>query len=314
MSTGLSGRRILVTGASGFLGSALTERCLTLGAEVYGVSRRAVPASSNGVRWRQLDLSDAAATSQVLGSVRPEIVFHLSAATTAAREIDLVVPLLRDNLQSTVSLLTAAAERGRPKVVLAGSLEECGIDSTATPSSPYAMTKWASTHYGRMFVDLWGVPVTTLRIAMVYGPGQRDIGKLIPYVIRSLLAGAPPRLASGRRKVDWVYVDDVVNAFVAAAQSSAHGAVIDIGSGSSVSIRDVVEMVKEMISPGFEVKFGDLKDRPLDMDWIADISAARKLIGWAPRTDLEQGLRRTVRWYEDMASRMVEVYESVPAR
>jgi nucleoside-diphosphate-sugar epimerase len=303
MTFGVSGRRTLVTGARGFLGSRLVERLLAGGAEVHATSRRDAPGRSD-VCWWRLDLGDLAETTRVIDSVRPDVVFHLAGEVAGAREVNLVMPAFRNNLQSTVNLLVAASERAPAGIVLAGSLEEAGIkvDETA-PSSPYAAAKWASTGYARMFAELWGFPVTTLRISMAYGPGQCDMTKLIPYVIDSLLRGRIPRLTSGARRVDWIYVDDVVDALIAAAQAPQSGDVIDIGSGESVSLRDVVSLIRRILGVELEVEFGALPDRPLDRDRLADISVAKKLIGWEPTTCLEQGMERTVRWYQDSSRR-----------
>lgn len=300
MTFGLSGRRVLVTGARGFLGSRLVERLLFGGAQVHAVSRRDDPGRDD-VRWWRLDLSDLTATIHMVASVRPEIVFHLAGEVTGARDVAMVVPVFRSNLESTVNLLVAATEHRPAQIVLAGSLEEAGIDvENAAPSSPYAVAKWASTGYARMFSDLWGLPVTTLRISMIYGPGQRDMSKLIPYVIDSLLGGRIPRLTSGARKVDWIYVEDVVDAMIAAAQLSHAGGVIDIGSGTSLSLRDAVGVLIHILGVELEPQFGALPDRPLDRDWRADIAVAKKLLNWQATIDLQQGMERTVRWYQDL--------------
>lgn len=300
MSFGLPEPRALVTGARGFLGSRLVERLLALGAQVHAVSRHDDPGHRDACWWR-VDLGDLAATTSLIGSVRPDVVFHLAGAVTGAREVNLVMPVFRSNLQSTVNLLVAATEHPPAQVVLAGSLEEAGIDVEAmAPSSPYAVAKWASTGYARMFSDLWGLPVTTLRISMAYGPGQRDMGKLIPYVIDSLLRGKTPKLTSGTRKVDWIYVDDVVDALIAAGQAPRSGGVIDIGSGTAVSLRDAVAVVARILDVELEAKFGALPDRPLDRDRLADISVARRVIGWEPTTGFQQGMENTVRWYQHL--------------
>lgn len=300
LSFGTPAPRVLVTGARGFLGSRLVERLLAGGAQVHAVSRREDPGRCD-VCWWRLDLGDLAATTGLIGSVRPDVVFHLAGEVTGAREVSLVMPVFRSNLQSTVNLLVAAAEHPPARIVLAGSLEEAGIDVAGmAPSSPYAVAKWASTGYARMFADLWGLPVTTLRISMAYGPGQHDMGKLIPYVIDSLLRGRTPKVTSGTRRVDWVYVDDVVDALIAAAQAPHSGGVLDIGSGTAVSLRDAVGVVTRILGAELAAEFGALPDRPLDRDRLADISAARRLIGWEPTTGFQQGMEKTVRWYQDL--------------
>jgi nucleoside-diphosphate-sugar epimerase len=202
---------------------------------------------------------------------------------------------------STVNLLTAAVEADCPRVVLAGSLEEsCGDE--AIPSSPYAAAKSSASAYARMFNSLYGLQTITLRIAMVYGPGQPDESKLIPYVIRSLLNSTPPRLASGRRQVDWVYVDDVVDAMIASAGDIDQTCLnVEIGSAASASIGDVADRLCQLVDPSVRPILGAVADRPGDRSWTADISQAFQCLGWRPRTSLADGLRRTVEWYQHAA-------------
>lgn len=294
----LAGRRVLVTGATGFLGSHLVERLVAGGAQVHAVCRRRVSPQDESVRWAHLDLADAAGTADLIDSVRPEVVFHLAGEVTGVRDVDMVLPVFRGTLHSTVNVLAAVAGHGRGRVVLAGSLEEAGIgEDGAPPSSPYAAAKWASTAYAAMFRALWASQIVTLRISMAYGPGQRDRRKLVPYVIDSLLQGHAPRLTSGARRVDWVYVDDVVEAFLAAAATPDASGVMDIGAGTSTSLRDVVSMIQSILDVDVEPDFGALPDRPHDRDRLADLTAARTLLGWEPTVGLPEGLAATVSWY-----------------
>src|SRR5262249_11002191 len=154
---------------------------------------------------------------------------HLASHVSGSRNLTAVLPTLQANLISTVNLMTAAVEADCPRIVLAGSLEE-SHGSDAVPSSPYAAAKSSASSYARMFHSLYGLQTITLRIAMVYGPDQPDESKLIPYVIRSLLGGNAPRLSSGRREVDWVYIEDVVDAMIASAGHFDQGCLnVEIG-------------------------------------------------------------------------------------
>jgi nucleoside-diphosphate-sugar epimerase len=295
---GWRGMRALVTGATGFIGSHLVKRLVGLGAVVHAVSRRV---HANGaVTWHVADLCDADQVGAVIRAAAPDVVFHLASEVTGGREVRLVRPTLESNLDSAVNLLTAVADAVPPgRLVLAGSVEEPRPeDGDVVACSPYAVAKWAVSGYARMFHQLWDVPVTTLRIGMVYGPGQQDLRKLIPYVTTALLRGQSPELTSGTRLVDWIYVDDVVDAFLAAASSAAApGRVFDIASGSQLSIRDTMELLAKIIGAQQQLRFGAIADRPLDRAQVADIGLAGELLDWRPRTDLETGLRRTADWY-----------------
>jgi nucleoside-diphosphate-sugar epimerase len=229
-------------------------------------------------------------------AIRPSIVYHLSGAVTAATALELVEPVFRSLLLSTVNVLVSAAQCGQPRVILAASLEEPRTVD-AVPASSYAAAKAAAGAYGRMFNALYGVPVVQVRPFMTYGPAQ-PVSKVIPHVITSLLDGRTPRLGSGRRPVDWVYVDDVMDGMVTAAtHAGVEGETIDLGSGTLVTVREVVEIIVELMQPGVRPVFDPAADRPVDVTRVADLEQAKRLIGWAPATGLREGLARTIDWY-----------------
>jgi UDP-glucose 4-epimerase len=295
----MSGLKILITGASGFLGTHLCRRLCQKGWEVHAVSRSQHSTSNGGPRWWQGDLADTSTARGLLLTIKPDIIFHLASHVFGSRDLSLVMPTFRSNLMTTVNLLTAASEIGCQRIVLTGSLEEPEPgDPQAIPSSPYAVAKWASNAYARMFNALYQLPVVILRVFMVYGPEQQDLQKLIPYVTLSLLRGESPKLASGQRKIDWVYVEDVVQAFLLAGQAAGiEGSIIDIGSGELVSIRSVVDYLVRLINPQIEPSFGALADRPLEQVRVADRERTLAVLGWQRMTSLENGLKRTVDWY-----------------
>ena len=305
--------RALVTGASGFIGGRLCRRLLADGEEVHAISRR--PHEDDAVRWWQSDLGDADEVARTLGRIRPDVVYHLAGYVTGSRELDAVLPSLRDNLVSAVNVLVAAARIGC-SVVLAGSQEEPEpAAEDPVPASPYAAAKLAVGSFARMLHALHGLQVVNLRIFMVYGPGQHDRTKLVPYVITSLLRAAPPKLSSGARPVDWVYVDDVVDAFVSAcSRSDLAGASLDIGTGELVTIRAIVERIAETVGTGVQPDFGALPERPLEIVRAADVERTKDILGWQPRTTLTEGLRSTVDWYRAQLEREERSVPSPPGR
>ena len=293
----LGGRRVLVTGGSGFIGSRLSARLRSLGADVYVTSRTGVDSASDDRRRLRADLASLDETRVVFAAARPDLVFHLASRVTGGRELDLVQATLLDNLIATVNVLMVATEGGNPRVVLAGSMEEPGFDGPiAVPPSPYAAAKWSASNYARMFHALYGLPVVNLRVFMVYGPGQGE-PRLIPYVMRSLLRGEAPQLTSGTRAIDWVYVDDVVEAFVLASTTAGiEGELLDIGSGESVTIRRLVEKIVAMVDPEIDPVFGAVADRPLETSNVADVRRTEAKLDWRPATSLDDGLKATLEW------------------
>ena len=296
----ISCEKFLVTGATGFLGSHLCRRLIARGAEVHAVSRRRQEADSAEICWWQGDMAEISRVREIFQQIRPHVVFQLAGLATASPARELVLPTLHSLLVSTVNILTAAAESGCRRTLLAASLTEPQMDlGEITPGSPYAAAKWASGAYARMFNEIYAVPVVMLRPFMTYGPGQ-DERKLIPYVIRSLLGGESPRLASGEQEIDWIYIDDVMDGFMAAAIAlDVDGETIDLGCGDLVAIRRVIEHLLRLIGSKIEPLFGALPDRPLERARIAKTADAYRKLGWKATTSLEVGLEKTVAWYRE---------------
>lgn len=295
----LAGQKVLITGARGFLGSHLRVRLIQLGAEVYGVSRSPSIDAADNIRWFQADFADIDSVRGLVGSIKPDIVFHLGGFVTAMPDMEVVLPTMTSLLVSTVNTLIAARETGCRRVLLAGSLHEPQWNlHDPIPSSPYAAAKWASSIYARMFYKLYQVPAVILRTFMTYGP-QQHIQKLVPHVARSLLKGEAPKLSSGDWQADWIYVDDVIDGFIAAAETSEiEGCTIDLGSGTLVSIRKLVNHIVKLTHARVEPVFGAMPDRPFEEARSANCSEAYAKLAWKPGIDLEEGLKRTVEWYK----------------
>jgi len=297
---------IAVTGATGFIGAHLVERLCDLGAEVHGLVRSTPHFEHRQFHAHRLDLGDYDAVQTTLRTIRPNYVFHLASHVMGAPDLVHVLPTFHANLETTVNLLTACAESGlgQDRIVLTGSLVEPPPGQRETeivPSCPYAAAKWASSSYARMFHALYGLPTSIARVFMVYGPAQRDETKLVPYVIRSLLAGQTPKITSGQRQIDWVSVADIVGGFLAiAAADGVQGESVDLDSGQLITTRDMVLRIAELMETSIRPEFGALPDRPLEPVRPADVARSTRLTGWRPRVSLDQGLRETIAYYRGM--------------
>lgn len=299
---GLAGRTVLVAGGSGFIGSHLVRSLLDAGATVHGVSRSRPPPGNESVTWHAGDLSDPDFVEALGHEVSPDLVYQVAGHVDGSRDLDMVLPTLRGNLLTSVNLLSLAARVDAERVVLAGSMEEPWADGGSgiegLPPSPYAAAKWAASCYGLSFDRLYGPDVAVARLFMVYGPGQADREKLVPYAITTLLDGQSPELTSGDRKVDWIYVSDAVGALLRlGTRPEAAGRIVDVGSGTRTSVRSVVEAVSSLVGGSAEPSFGRREERPYETERAADLSAAWSLLGWEPEVQLSEGLERTVEWY-----------------
>ena len=302
-----------MTGATGFLGSHLCRSLCRTATDVHGISRNPQTANDR-LQWWQGDLSDFATTQTLLKEIQPDVIFHLTAHAWAGRGLELVRPTLTNDLLATINLLTAATELKVRRVVLTGSLEEPQSGGPeVVPSSPYAAAKWASGAYARMFHQLYQTPAVIVRIFMTYGPGQ-PVKKLIPYTILSLLKGEAPKLSDGQRLIDWIYVDDVIEGLLTAAQASdLEGSTIDVGSGSLISIRDIVEHLVDLVRPEVRPLFGAAPPRPMEPVRTANVKATYERVGWKPVTSREQGLELTVDWYRAQFMKNASGFRNQPA-
>jgi UDP-glucose 4-epimerase len=302
-------QKVLVTGATGHIGAHLCSRLQQHGSEVHAVSRRAHPGHHDDVRWWNADIRDERGTRSLLNDLRPEVVFHLAGCVTGGRGLDAVRPTFEHNLHATLNLLLALTELGCGRIILAGSLEEPDEGGAGICSSPYAASKWAARSYARMFHALYKTPVVNTRIFMVYGPGPQPDARFVPYVIKSLLSGEAPKLTSGGRKVDWIYVEDVVDGLLACARSKSQdlqGQTVDLGSGCLTELRAVSLLIAKLVGTDVCPEFGALADRPMEQVRVAGVQRTFEQLGWRPKTSLEAGMQATIDWFRAQASQASE--------
>lgn len=292
--------RVLVTGASGFIGGVLAARLAGRGDVVHAVSRRAVEA--DGVlTWHRADLGDRDDVRRLLDEVEPEGIVHLAGFVSGGRGPETSHEAWRVTLGSTVHLLELIAERlpgsAIRRLVVAGSLEEPLPGAAEPPASPYAVAKEAARSWARLAFTHWGVPVVWARLFMVYGPGQRDWKKVVPATCQALLAGRAPRASSGRRPVDWIHVDDVVAGLMTCLdRAGIEGSEPELGSGRLVTVREVVEYLHALVPGAPSPLFGALPDRAHEVVRAARFEPTRTLLDWAPTIGLEAGLAATLEW------------------
>ena len=310
--------RALVTGASGFIGSTLVDRLLADGHTVIGVDDLSTGRLGNldGARAAaRFDFVEADIVTAdligLLGDIRPQVVFHLAAQIDVRRsvadpEFDATV-----NAVGTVRLAEAARRAGVGRIVNTSSGGSIyGVPSVhptpesvpVDPASPYAASKVAAEVYLNSFRHLYGLDCTHIAPANVYGPRQDPHGEagVVAIFSQALLAGEPTTVfGDGGNTRDYVYVDDVVDAFVRAAGIDGGGRRFNIGTGVQTSDRELHTVVAAAVGVADEPRFaparlGDLRDSCLDS------AAARAALGWRPAVALEEGVRRTVEYFRSL--------------
>ncbi|WP_374436959.1 dTDP-glucose 4,6-dehydratase [Tabrizicola sp.] len=323
--------KLLVTGGAGFIGSAVVRLAVSRGHEVVNLDAMtyaaneanvAPVAQSNLYSFEKADIRDRAALDRIFATHSPDAVMHLAAESHVDRSIDGPSDFIETNITGTFNLLEAArahwTRAGKPAGFrfhhistdeVFGSLGPEGQFTETTaydPRSPYSASKAASDHLVRAWHETYGLPVVLTNCSNNYGPYHFP-EKLIPVVILNALHGKPiPVYGKGENVRDWLYVEDHADALLLVVQKGAVGRSYNIGGENERRNIDLVrticalldEMAPKATPYADQITF--VTDRPgHDARYAIDPSRIREELGWRPSVTVEEGLRRTVRWYLD---------------
>lgn len=298
--------RFLITGAAGFLGSALSNRLVAEGHTVLGVDDLSTgdPKVLNpSVQFTRGDVNDRPKLWTLMQGV--DCVYHLAARVSVPESILYPREYNQVNVGGTVTLMEAMRDVGVRRVVLISSGTVYGnqavlpVVETAVPNprSPYAVSKLAAEYYTRSIGTLWGIEAVSLRVFNAYGPGQHHPPvhtPVIPGFLRQAWENGTIVIhGNGEQTRDYVYVDDVVNAMVAAATASdINMLTINVGSGSEVSVRELAHLATEITGGHPEIVYNHRNEGGLSR-LCADLTLAREKLGYEPKTSLLEGLKTT---------------------
>ena len=302
----------LVTGGAGFIGSHLAEELVRRGETVRVVDNLSTGKRHNiahlpSVEFIEGDLADVQVAQRAVQGI--DFVLHQAAIPSVPRSIDDPITSNRANIDASLSLLVAARDAGVKRLVFAGSSSAYGNTPTlpkvetmaAAPLSPYALQKLVSEQYCLMFTRLYGLQTVTTRYFNVFGPRQdpsSPYSGVISLFISALCDGRRPTIyGDGEHTRDFTYVANVVDGVLRACTAeSAGGEVINVATGGRISLNTLFKTVRDLVGATGEPIYadpraGDVKDSQ------ADISKARRILGYQPSVSFEDGLARTVEWY-----------------
>ncbi len=298
-------KRVLVTGAAGFIGRHLVRALDAAGAQLALVQRRPSQ-DSHAHRVFIGDLRQREFVTNTVNTSQPEVVFHLAASRARSLTAEAFAETIENNLIGSLHLLDALEKcPDTRRIVMLGTAEEYGRgpvpyreDVRESPVSAYSLSKLSTTHLAQMKAHTSELPITVLRPSVAYGPEQQA-DMFLPALIRALLRGERFAMTAGEQTRDFVFIDDLVDALGRAGLAEeTSGEVINIGGGVEIRISDLVDHVEWMTDAQGGAQRGAIAYRPGEaMNYRLDIAKAARLLGWHPFTSLEQGLQRTVAWY-----------------
>jgi dTDP-glucose 4,6-dehydratase len=307
------GKKVLVTGAGGFIGSHLTERLAELGADVRALVRY----NSWGTRgWLETsqyrtqirfvagDVRDPALVRAAVHDV--DVVFHLAALIAIPYSYQAPISYVQTNIEGTLNLLQAVRDAKVQYLIHTSTSEVYGTARTvpigeAHPlqaQSPYAASKIGADKLVESFHLSFGLPVVTIRPFNTFGPRQ-SARAVIPTIISQCLARGVVRLGNLHPTRDLNFVADTVDGFLTAARPEAVGRTINLGSGREISIGDLARLIAKLTGREVTLQCDEQRSRPEKSEverLLADNTLARTVLGWTPRYTLEEGLTRTIDW------------------
>lgn len=295
--------KLIITGTTGFLGRRLLARLKMMNHEqVYATAlHENVPLAIH-----KLDLLDFKVLQETISKIKPSVVYHLAAIVNLERDYNVAQSCIDINIKGTLNLLESFKKHKPNKLIFISSEEVYGDgpmpfseNQLTRPPSPYSVSKIAAENFCDMYARELGFSLIIFRVATMYGP-ENHVDRFLSKIILSALENKEIPLNSGRKKRDYVFVDDVVDALISAENRKLKNLteVINLGGAGSYSLMDVAKRIVQLSKSKSRILTGAFPDRVLEaQEWLLDISKAKKLLNWKPKTSLEKGLKKTIEHY-----------------
>lgn len=296
---------ILVTGITGFISSNLAKKLRSLGAVVYGISRT----TQNRYIFKA-DISDLLTIDKIIKSNKINICYHL--ASTSLVESGQINPYdtFKFNLLGTLNILECARKNYLKKIIIASTSQVYGnnppfkeADQVAS-SRPYETSKICTDLIAQSYAYTFNLPVLISRCVNVYGPGDLNFNRLIPKTINSILHSQPVEMwGKGDAIRDYLHIDDAINAYIVLAGIDVRkvnkNRIFNFGSGNIASVKDVIRKLIELSGKDLKIKaIKGIRNDEIKEQYVS-WSRAESMLGWQPKTNLDDGLKKTLKWYEE---------------
>ncbi|HMK47767.1 MAG TPA: NAD-dependent epimerase/dehydratase family protein [Methanocella sp.] len=294
-----AGKKVLITGAKGFVGRYLTDALLMEGAEIIGLSVEGDTPGKNDIKWMVGDIAKAASLDGICKDV--DLVYHLAAISNVDASIRNPLRTIETNTMGTANLLEEARKSGVKKFVYVSSAHVYGVPQylpidekhPLVPREAYAASKIAAENIVQAYGNSYGIKHAILRPFNMFGPGQ-DTSFLIPGVIDQALKNRIIKVGNTDPTRDFLYIDDAIKAFLIVGEKGT--GIFNIGSGKETKIADLVTMIRDAIDPSIEIVSADERKRAgkVEIPRLCADTGNIKRIGWSTTITLPEGIKKTI--------------------
>lgn len=303
MERTLKNKKVLVTGGSGYIGKHLIKRLLCEEAVIYALGLSEI--NDSNVNFVKCDICNKTEVQKIVSSIEPHAIFHLAAYGVKNYAND-IFQAIDVNIKGTINLIDALKDNSNFELFInTGSEFEYG-NKTATiseetmlqPLTEYSSTKAAATLISMQYAHSLKIPIVTLRLFSIYG-GHENRSRFIPYIINSILHEEEVKLTGCEQIRDYVYIDDILDAYICAYKYfDKNNEIINISTDTPITLKSILEQIQNIIGKKGNVKIGAIPYRENEM-WkiVGDNAKAKELIKWLPKTNLAEGLNHTINFY-----------------
>lgn len=299
-------KRVLITGSGGFIGSHLLKFLKSKGARVLGISRH----PKNKRLERKVDVSNFRELEKVFNSFRPQVCFHLASEALVEKGQEFPYETFDNNISNTLNILELCRLKHIQRVIIASTVHVYGDnpspfseDHPARPSRPYETSKTAADLIAQSYADTYGLPVLIPRFVNVYGPGDKNIGRIIPKTIHTIMSGDELTMWGGKAQRDYLHIDDAIRAYDLLARINdtqlEKNRIFNFGTGKPISAGELIKLIALLAKHVNPIKkIQSARENEVSIQQVS-WKKAKRILGWKPRKKLAVGLQETINWYKN---------------
>lgn len=298
------GKKVLITGISGFVGSHLAEKMRGFGADVYGIAK-----NTSGKQIMKGDVANQNFTASIIKKWHITICFHLAGESLVEAGQEDPYHTFKTNIEGTLNILESARIYDLERVIIASTSHVYGHNRlpyyegyTPRPSRPYETSKACTDLIAQSYANSFNLPVLIPRFVNIYGPGDLNFHRLIPKTLQAIFMNKSILMWGGSAIRDYLYIDDALDAYTALAlmdvKKNKNNCIFNFGSGVRISVKELIDKIVKL--SGKKVIIRKIKERRTEeiQSQYVSFQKAEKILNWRAKTSLDEGLKRTLAWYK----------------